>query len=79
MVRSTPTWPSIGEEQLCIPAGLVKDHLSTFSAKVAESIPLLPLKILEKVHKWKYVDLTTLLSNDRAGESPASLIVNANG
>ena len=79
MVRSTPTLPSLGEEQFCIPAGLVKDHQSTSSVVVAEGIPPLPLKILEKICKWEYVDLTTLLSNDHAGETPASLMVSANG
>ena len=64
MVRSTLTLLLLGEEQFCIPAGFVKDHLSTFSAMVAEGILPLPLKILEEIRKWEYVDLTTLLSND---------------
>ena len=79
MVRSTLTLPSLGEEQFCIPAGLVKDHQSTSSVVVAESILPLPLKILEKIHKWEYVDLTTLLSSNHAGETPASLMVSVNG
>ena len=79
MVRSTPTLPSLGEEQFCIPAGLLKDQPSTFSVVVAEGIPPLPLKILEKIRRWEYVDLTTLLLNDHAGETPASLMVSANG
>ena len=79
MVRSTPTLLSLGEEQFCIPAGLVKDQPSTSSVVVAGGIPPLPLKILEKVRKWEYVDLTTLLSNDHSGETPASLMVSANG
>ena len=45
---------------------------------VAEGIPPLLLKTLEKIRKWDYVDLTTLLSNDHAGETPASLMVSAN-
>ena len=61
MVRSTLTLLLLGEEQFYIPAGFVKDHLSTFSA---EGILPLPLKILEEIRKWEYADLTTLLSND---------------
>ena len=49
MVRSTPTLPSLGEEQFCIPAGLVKDHPSTSSIIVAEGILPLSSKILEKI------------------------------
>ena len=74
-----PTMSSLREQQFCISADLVKDHLSTSSAVVANGISLLPLKILEKIQKWNYVDLTTLLSNDHAGESPAFLIISANG
>ena len=49
MGRSTPTLPSLGEEQFCIPAGLVKDHPSTSSIIVAEGILPLSSKILEKI------------------------------
>ena len=70
---------SLREQQFCIPAGLVKDHLSTSSAVVANGISLLPLKTVEKIQKWDYADLTTFLSNDHTGESPAFLIISANG
>ena len=74
-----PTLSSLREQQLCIPAGLVKDHLSTSSAMVANGVSVLPLKILGKYKSWDYVDLTTLLSYNHAGESPAFLIISASG
>ena len=46
---------------------------------VAEGIPPLPMKIFEKIRKWEYVDLTTLLLKDHSGETPASHMVSANG
>ena len=70
MVKLTPTLPSLGEEQLRILGGSIKDYPSSSSVVVAEGIPPLPLKTLEKIRKWEYVDLTALLSNDPpAGET----------
>ena len=43
---------------------------------VAEGIPPLPLKTLEKIHKWEYVDLTALLSNDPPAGETSTITVN---
>ena len=51
MVRATPTLLSLGDEQLGILAESVKDQPSSSLVVVAEGIPLVPLKSLDKMHK----------------------------
>ena len=54
LVRTIPTLTSLGNKQLSTPAGSFKDQPSSSSVVVAEGIPPVPIKILEKVCKWEY-------------------------
>lgn len=62
MVESIPMLPSLGDEQLGSLTGLVKDQLSLSSVVVTKDMPPMSSKMLEKIHKWEYVDLSITIS-----------------
>ena len=76
VVKSTPVLPSLGEEHLRFPGGSVSYRPCSSSVVVAEGIPLLPQKTVDKIRKWEYVDLATLLSNEPPTGEPSMITVN---
>ena len=68
--------PALGEEQLRIPGGSVRDRPCSSSVVVAEGIPPIPLKTVEKIRRWEYMDLATMLSNDPPTGEPSTITVN---
>ena len=67
--------PTLGEEHLRFPGGSVSDRPCSSAVVVAEGIPPLPQKTFDKVQKWEYVELATLLSNDPPTEEPSTITV----
>ena len=76
IVMSTPVLPTLGEKHLRFPGGSVSNHPCSSSVVVAESIPPLPQKTVDKIRKWEYVDLATLLSNEPPTGEPSMITVN---
>ena len=76
VVKSTPVLPTLGEEHPRFPGGSVSDRPCSSSVVVAEGIPPLPQKTVDKIRKWEYVDLATLLSNEPPTGEPSMIIVN---
>ena len=50
-VTSTPVLPTLGEEHLRFPGGSVSDHPCSSSVVVAEGIPPLHQKTVDKIRK----------------------------
>ena len=54
---STPTLPSLLPPPLhSVPTPIIKNP----TAVIADGIPLIPTKVLEKIRRWEYIDLATL-------------------
>ena len=56
-----PTFPSISA--LAAPTKYLAASSKSFAATslVAEGLPLLPIKLIEKIHRWEFIDLALLL------------------
>ena len=76
VVTATPVLPTLREEHLRFPGGSVSDCPCSSSVVVAEGIPPLPQKTVDKIRKWEYVDLATLLSNKPPTGEPSMITVN---
>ena len=79
LVRSTPTLPALQVQQaaeLGPGAEQGQDQPSTSLVLVTDGIPPIPSKVLEKIRKWKYVDLATLLANDTPSDNITTVVVN---
>ena len=55
-----------------------QDHIppTTSSIIVADSIPPIPLKISEKIRRWEFVDLASLLANNAPSDCVMTVVVN---
>jgi len=67
LIRSTPTLPSLGDlgGWLKLPS---VDSPKPSSSVIAEGIPPIPTKLLEKIQKWEFTDLASPLASDQASE-----------
>lgn len=78
LVRTTPTLPALKVQQpsnQSIGAEQGQDLPSISSVLVADSIPPIPKKVLEKIRRWEYVDLASLLVNDTPGDNLTTVVV----
>ena len=64
LVRSTPTLPSLGDlgSWFKLPSS---DNPKASTSVVAEGIPPLPSKLIERIQRWEFIDLASLLSSDQ--------------
>ena len=46
---------------------------------VAEGMPPIQTKLIEKMHRWEYVDLSKLLGSSDPVSGEASLVIEGNG
>ena len=79
LVRTTPTLPAFQvQQQSDKPTGMEQDHIppTTSSIIVADGIPPIPLKISEKIRRWEFVDLASLLANDTPSDCVTTVVVN---
>ena len=76
IIKSTPVLPTLGEEHLRFLGESVSDCPCSSSVVVAEGIPPLPQKTVDKIQKWEYVDLATLLSNELPTGESSMITVN---
>ena len=79
LVRTTPTLPAFQiQQQTDQPTGMEQGHIppTTSSIIVADGIPPIPLKISEKIRRWKFVDLASLLANDAPSDCVTTVVVN---
>ena len=79
LVRTTPTLPALQVQQLAelsTGAEQGQNQPSTSSVLVADGIPPIPLKVLEKIRRWEYIDLATLLANDTPDDSSSTVVFN---
>ena len=79
LVRTTPTPPALQVQQLAeLSTGAEQDQNqpSTSSVLVADGIPPIPSKVLEKIRRWEYIDLATLLANDTPDDSSSTVVFN---
>ena len=79
LVRTTPTLPAFNVQQpaeLAVGAEQSQDQPSTPSVLVADGIPPIPSKVLEKIRRWEYIDLASLLTDDTPGDSFTTVVVN---
>ena len=75
MVRTTPTLPSLGDEQLGFLTGSVKDYIKFIFSHGSRRQPV-PFKILGKICKWEYVtNQNTHYSQNHVGIIGSGLVV----
>ena len=71
LIRSTPTLPSLGD--LGSWFKLPSDSPKTSSSVIAEGIPPISTKLLERIQKWEFVDLASLLAGDQAPDEVVAM------
>ena len=79
LVRTTPTLPALQVQQLAeLPTGAEQgqNQPSTSSVLIADGIPPIPSKVLEKIRRWEYIDLAMLLANDTPDDSSSTVVFN---
>ena len=72
LIRSTPTLPSLGDlgSWLKLPSS---ETARTTSSVITEGIPPIPTKLLERIQKWEFVDLASLLASDQAPDDVVAM------
>ena len=73
---STPTLPSLLPPSLhSVPTPLTKNPTSV----IADGIPPIPTKLLEKIRRWEYIDLATLIGDQSQNrDDPVNFSSNGN-
>ena len=67
LTRSTPTLPSLGDlgSWFKLPSS---DSPRVSTSVVAEGIPPIPSKLIERIQRWEFIDLASLLSSDQPSD-----------